>query len=292
MKIISDNDLATFLADYPLYSKILFFDTLDEHSDLNLYEYLEDKAFKFYCPNDNDYHTFKINKKWGTQFVLHGSEIPESLLDKQRKLSFSFHASSTCQFCGLQMDFLLNVFAIAERKLNDIYPSIFLRKIGQFPAVERKPENEVFNYLNQDDKEYYKKAMSNLSVGYGIGAYAYFRRIVENEIKSLVKDISELDYENVDKIKTAWIEYQTSHSMTALIDSISSFLPKSLKEIGDNPLKVLYQQASGGIHEFTEEACLEKARDIDKLLRYIIKRTTSLKFEFKEAKEAMKNLAK
>jgi len=292
MKLISDKELAIFFAESPLYAKVQLLDTLDENIDLNLYDFLDGKAYKFYCPHDKDYHTFKMNKKWGQQFTFYEPEIPESLLDKQQLLNFSFHTSATCQFCGLKVDFLLNVFTTLERKLNEPYPAVFLRKIGQFPASERKPENDVFNYLTQDDKEFYKKAMANLSVGNGIGAYAYFRRIVENEIKSLVKDISELEYENVDKVKIAWEEYQINHNMTSLIDSISSFLPKSLKEIGDNPLKVLYQQSSGGIHEFSEDECLDKSRDIDKLLQYIIKRMSSLKFEYKEAKEAMKNLSK
>lgn len=290
MTIISDKDLADFFADYPLYSKIKFFDTLDNHQELNLYDYLSSKAYKYYCPHDKDFHTFKFDKKWGQQFIFYEPELPQSLLDKNGLLSYSFDINSNCQICGYRMDLYLNVFTTSVRKENENYPSVYLKKIGQLPAVERKPEAEVLNYLSDEDRDLYNKALSNLSVGYGIGAYAYLRRIVENEIKRLVKDISELEYENVEKVRNAWAEYQSNHQMTTLIDSINPFLPKSLKEIGDNPIKVLYQQTSGGIHEFSEEICLEKSRDIDKLLRYVIKRISSMKLEFLEARDAMKNL--
>lgn len=290
MQIISDKDLSDFFADFPLYSKIKFFDTLDTDQQLNLYEYLSSRAYKFYCPHDKDFHTFKFNKKWGEQFIFYEQEIPETLTDKNGNLNFSFYISSTCQICGYRMDMLLNVFTISPKKESTKYPSVYLRKIGQLPAVERQPNLEVANYLSEEDRELYNKALSNLSVSFGIGAYSYFRRIVENEIKRLVKDISELEYDNVDKVRKAWEEYQTNHQMTTLIEAISPFLPKSLKEIGDNPLKVLYQQTSGGIHEFSDEVCLEKARHIDKLLQYVIKRISSMKLEFLEAREAMRNL--
>jgi hypothetical protein len=185
----------------------------------------------------------------------------------------------------------INVFS-EDQYFENAFINLKLRKIGQLPGFERTPEKDVFNYLIEEDKENYKKALANLSMSYGIGAYAYLRRIIENEIKRLVKDISELEYENVNQVKKAWTEYETNHNMTSLIDSINPFLPKSLKEIGDNPIKILYQQTSGGLHEFSEKECLEKARDIDQLLRYVIKNVSSLKFEYKAVKEAMKNLTK
>lgn len=189
------------------------------------------------------------------------------------------------------MDMLLNLFS-NDPYFDDSFINLNLRKIGQFPAFERIPESEVLNYLSDEDKENYKKALSNLSMSYGIGAFSYFRRIIENEIKNLVKDISELDYEGSEKVKSAYIVYESNRQMSNLIDIINPYLPKSLKEDGDNPIKILYQQTSGGLHEFSEAECLEKARHVDQLLRYVIKHVSSLKFEYKAAREAMKNLTK
>ncbi len=288
---ITDKELAKFLAEYPLYSKIAFCEIKDNDDELDVYHYFEHMAYKFYCPFDKDYHTFKIHTTYGNQYSIRKNSVPDQYLDNYGKISISFYLKATCQICGSRMDLLLNLFSDDQYSENK-FINLNLRKLGQFPPFERTPESEVLNYLTEEDKENYKKALSNLSMSYGIGAFAYLRRIIENEIKRLVKDISELEYENVDKVKTAWKEYESNHQMTNLIEAINPFLPKSLKEIGDNPIKTLYQQTSGGIHEFSEDVCLEKAKDVDQLLRYVIKRVSSLKFEDKAAIEAIKNLTK
>jgi len=292
MQIINDKDLANFFTDYPLYSKIQLFDTFDKGYQFKVFEYFENKAYKFYCPFEKDYHTFKIDKKWGEQYEIHENNVPDFYQDKSSNINFSFYLISNCQSCGFKMDLLLNIFSEKPVVFKNSFPSIFIRKIGQLPAFKRNPEKEVLDYLNEEDKENYTKALSNLSMSYGIGAFAYFRRIIENEIKRLVKDISQLDFEDSDKVKKAWSEYEKNHQMSNLISSINPFIPKSLKEIGDNPIRLLHDQLSGGIHEFSEEICLEKARQIDILLRYVIKKVNSEKFELIEVKKAMNGLKK
>lgn len=288
---ISNQDLSKFFSEFPLYSKLEFCELKNNDYDIEVPNYFAGKAYKFYCPVDKDYHTFKFEQHSGTYYLIRKNQVPDLYLDNDRKINLSFLLSSTCQICGFKMDVAINIFS-ENTYIENAFINLSIKKIGQLPAFERNPENEVLNYLIDEDKENYKKALSNLSMSYGIGAYAYLRRIIENEIKRLVQDISELEYEGVSKVKDAWKEYQSNHNMTSLIDSINPFLPKSLKEIGDNPIKILYQQTSGGLHEFSEKVCLEKARDVDQLLRYVIKNVSSLKSEFKVAREAMKNLTK
>lgn len=288
----TDKELADFFQNYPLYSKILLFDTLEEDTQFNIFGFFENKAYKFYCPNENDYHTFKIQKKWGDQYAIGSGNNLDYFLDKSSKICFSFHLKSTCQSCNFGMDFLLNIFTQTEIATSKKIQNLYLRKIGQLPAFERNPEKEVLDYLNYEDKENYKKALSNLAMSYGIGAFAYLRRIIENEIKNIVKDLSSLDFEGSENVRKAWTEYESNHQMSSLIENINDFIPSSLKEISDNPIKLLYQQLSGGIHEFTEETCLEKAKQIDIVLRYVIKKVNSEKFELKQVRQAMNSLKK
>lgn len=289
--IITNQELSKFFSEYPLYSKIQFCEIKSFEDNIEVPNYFAGKAYKFYCPFDKDYHTFKFTRHTGSYYLIQKNEVPDMYLDTDGKINLSFLLSSTCQICGFRMDVTINLFS-ENQYAEDSFINLNLRKIGQLPAFERNPEKEVLNYLIEEDKENYKKALANLSMSYGIGAYAYLRRIIENEIKRLVQDISELEYENVSKVKAAWIEYESNRNMTSLIDSINPFLPKSLKEIGDNPIRTLYQQTSGGLHEFSEKVCIEKARDVDQLLRYVIKNVSSLKFEYKVAREAIKNLTK
>lgn len=287
----SDKELSKFFAEAPLYSKLDLYEIQDYEEAFSVFDYFGNKAYKFYCPVDKEHHTFKFQRKSGPQYLIIKNQVPTSYLENEGKINISFNINSTCQMCGFRMDFLLNISS-ENTYLDDTFINLILKKIGQWPPFERIPESEVFNYLTEEDKSNYKKALSNLSVSYGIGAFAYFRRIIENEIKRLVKDISELEYENADKVKQAWTTYESNHQMSNLIESINSFLPKSFNELGYNPIKALHQQTSGGLHEFSEEVCLEKAKDVDKLLRYVIKNVSTLKFDYLEAKNAIKNLTK
>jgi len=287
---ITDKELSDFFQDYPLYSKIQLLDSLDPGTHFNIFEFFENKAYKFYCPHEKDYHTFRIQKKWGSQYVIDSDTPYDFYLDKSSKISFSFQLKSTCQSCDFKMDFLLNIFTQKEIQQGDKLPNLYLKKIGQLPAFERNPEKEVLDYLNNEDKENYKKALSNLSMSFGIGAFAYLRRIIENEIKNIVRDLSKLNFEGSENVKKAWKEYEINHQMSNLIDNINPFIPASLKGFGDNPIRLLHQQLSGGIHEYSEEICLEKAKQIDVLLRYVIKKINSEKYELNDVRNAMKSL--
>jgi len=289
---ITKNELADFFQNYPLYSKIQFLELNEEDEDFSFFSFFEDKAYKFYCPFEKDYHTFKIQKKWGDQFSIRADYVHEFSLDNESKLNFSFHLISKCQSCDNKMDLLLNIFTLTPIIKGEKVPIIYLRKIGQLPAFERNPEKIVLDYLNEEDKENYKKALSNLSSSYGIGAFAYLRRVIENEIKNIVKDLSQLEFDGSEKVKQAWLEYEQNHQMANLIENINPYIPSSLKEIGDNPIKLLYQQLSGGIHEYSEDECLEKAKQIDVLMRYVIRKVNSEKYELNDVRKAMNTLKK
>lgn len=60
--------------------------------------------------------------------------------------------------------------------------------------------------------------------------------------------------------------------------------------LGDNPIKLLYNQTSNGLHSLTEEECLEKAQKILTLLEFVIKKINEEKSEIKELKDTIKGL--
>jgi hypothetical protein len=300
--IMSNTELAEFILNSPLYRKVPFCPLQTVHFELNISEFFSGKPYNFYCPYDKTQTTFRIGKHWGQQLYLRSSDTPEFYRDKYDKISFSIHCIGVCQNCGHMMDVTFQIFS--DKVWTDAtFPELFVRKIGQYPSYERSPDKEVFNYLTDEDKEHYKKALANMSISYGIGAYSYLRRIIENEIKNLVKDISELDYTNATKVKAAfelyqtqvkdaWESYQSNHQMSNLINSITPFLPSSLIQNGHNTLKILHNHTSEGLHVLSDEECLEKAIHTDKLLQYVIKRVSGMKAEFADLKEAIKHLSK
>src|SRR5579872_5958077 len=213
MRFISDSAFSELFAEYPLYRKAEFFDTLEKDQAVSVFEVLQTRAYKHHCPNENDFQTFRFNQKYGSQLLFHEKEIAPGLLNKKGLIDYSFSMQAKCQFCGFPMSFYLNVFSESVRQKGMPFPTVFIRKVGQWPAIVRSPGKEVYNYISPEDRELYGKALDNLAFSYGIGAYAYLRRIVENEIKRLIKDISEIEYEGAEKVKQAWAAYNSNHQI-------------------------------------------------------------------------------
>lgn len=300
MNIITDKEFAEFLTEKPLYTKIIAVSNFEK--DTGTYSVPNDfvgKPFKFICPNEKNSQTFKTNINDGFLNVPHSisniiekNKLPKFFNGETGQLKLTVQLVGVCQSCGENIDFLIKAESDTSwyERNGEKGINIYLRKIGQFPPYSIIPNKVVDKYLTKEDSENYRKALLNLSVNYGIGAFAYFRRIIENEIKRIIKDISEMDFEGSELIKEGYIKFQNDHQMSNLIDIVNKHLPKSLTDLGDNPIRLLYEQLSGGIHSFPEEECLEKAKTIDIILSYVIKKVNEEKYQITNVKEAMKKL--
>ena len=278
------NKVATeLLVQYPLYRKIAIPEELESAWEWNKLR------IKFYCKVDKTEQTFglrlpmELEEYYGRQ--PEGSKVyPFDHFDSDRKLNFTIHIQGHCSYCNrFRIDFLIKVF-------KDKTDNLFARKIGAYPPFEILPDKEILNYLNEQHQEFYKKALMNFSTGYGIGAFAYLRRITEETIKRVIQDIISLELSGYDKVKDALDDYNRSHAMSTLLSSINPYLPKALLDVGDNPLRLLYESASKGIHEMSEEECLDKAELINVLLQFVIKKINEEKGTTKDVREAIKKL--
>jgi len=278
--------VSELLVDYPLYRKINIPEKLQSPWEWN------NIKIKSYCENDSTEQTFgvKLPKELENYYSRQpGNKIvyPNDHFDKDENLNFALHIRGKCSYCNkFRIDFMVNIFK--EKKEGEL----FARKIGAFPPKEIKPEKDILSYLLPEHQEYYKKALMNLSQGYGIGAFAYFRRITEDIIKKVIKDVINLELEGNEKVKKAWEDYQKNHVMSSLLDSINPYLPNAILDIGDNPLRLLYETASLGIHELNEDECLDKAQLIDVLLQFVISKMNEEKSTVKKVREAIKKLRK
>lgn len=300
MTKITDQEFADFIANKPLYYKITAVENLTGYTSafLDHHDFTK-KPFKFLCPRENDMQTFKteFGEKGGylsiTQMLRSDpSQLPYTFNEQTRKLDLTLHLHGICQSCNQQIDFLIK--ATSDKTWDDREKglTITLQKVGQFPSYEIELNGSLKKYLSSEDQTNYKRALTCLSISYGIGAYSYFRRVIENEIKRIIKDISELEFEGVEFVKTALENFDKDFQMSKLIDVINKYLPKSLKELGDNPIRLLYEQLSGGIHEFTDKECIDKALSIDILLNYVVKKINEEKYQLNDVKTAMQKLRK
>lgn len=301
MKKISDQEFADFLTNKPLYYKITAVEGLTRYHSEAFIDHLgfKDKPFKFLCPNENEIQTFRTDygEKGSYQSIVstlrHDEETqPYTFDDTTHKLDFKFHIHGICQSCKASIDFLIRTISDKEWDRRNEGLTIYLQKVGQYPAYDISLNNNLKKYLSEEDQIIYKKALTCLSISYGIGSYAYFRRIIENEIKKIIKDISELEFDGVQNVRDAFFDYQKDFQMSKLIDVINKHLPLSLKELGDNPIRLLYEQLSGGIHGFTDEECVKKSVSIDILINYVVKKINEEKYQLNDVKSAMLNLRK
>lgn len=294
--------LLDLLSSQPLYKKInVSIESFSSPDDI------EDFSFSFYCPIDRSKQTFKLKLEPEKFLSFAGSKFTQqeyknhfdTFNQEESKYRFAQHYSATCQYCNeYSAHFLLQVETdnpiLPSRGIGGgadiIEPKQIVKKIGQFPPFQITPDHDLISFLNDEDAENYKKALICRSQNYGIGAFAYLRRIVENEIIRIIEDLSKIERPESQKIQSLLNSYKQNHIMQNLIEGVYEYLPNSLKSLGNNPLKVLYSQLSGGIHEFSEEECSKKAEQLDTLLKFVVKKIREESSEVVEAREAIKKL--
>lgn len=137
----------------------------------------------------------------------------------------------------------------------------------------------VLKRFLRDDFENYRKAIACLSLGYGIAAFAYWRRIVEDNIEELLELVQE-DVKSTsagEAIEGALAELRENSPMKEKIKIANRALPDYLKPDGLNPLGRLYQVLSQGVHRLSEEECSKKARATSQCLEYLVSELTTRK---------------
>ena len=139
----------------------------------------------------------------------------------------------------------------------------------------------------------YRKAISSLNEGFGIGACAYLRRLVEkyiNPLLQLLYEIKELEGAASDeliKIQNA-IEAKDFTTKTKFAAQIA---PTAITTPGMNPLKTLHDQLSRALHSMEEDEAIAVATLLKESLDYVIPRLRKQLDDQQKFVEAMKNLS-
>ncbi|MEE9378071.1 MAG: hypothetical protein V3V33_08550 [Candidatus Lokiarchaeia archaeon] len=163
-------------------------------------------------------------------------------------------------------------------------------KIGQYPPRDITISKDLEKIMGVFS-EYYKKGLICEFQGYGIGANAYFRRIVEGIIDDLLVQIPDLmSGEERALYENALEESRKAKNTQEKIALVKDLLPPILMPERYNPLKTLHEVLSKGIHNLTDEECLENAQIIKDTLIFLINSILKRKKEQQEFSEGMKKL--
>lgn len=156
--------------------------------------------------------------------------------------------------------------------------TIRFQKYGERPR-KRLERNPALQRFLKDDLDNYEKAVVCLSNGYGVAAFAYFRRVVENNINGLL-DLVQEDAQSSSadaQVTAALAELRNDSPMKEKIKIANHALPAYLNPDGLNPLGRLYQVLSEAVHNFPEEECLSKAKATSDCLAYLVSELASRK---------------
>lgn len=203
-----------------------------------------------------------------------------------------------CAGCGRSRRyFLLSVTQQHPRSGGGIAPpeqvtDASIAKVGQAPAWDVKPDSQLSAKLGAS-ADILTKALLCESQGYGIGAFAYYRRILESIIDELLADIGELVAEaGHAQYSAALAEAKKSHRASEKIEHVKDLVPASLRPGGTNPLGILHGALSAGLHSMTEEECLESAAVIRGTLVFLVTQLSQMKQSVQQFTKDLQTLVK
>ena len=165
-------------------------------------------------------------------------------------------------------------------------------KFGEDPPFGPHTPARVISLIGPD-KELYLQGRRSESRGLGIGAFSYYRRVVENQKGRIIQEIAKVAKklgakpEALKRFEAAAQETQFSKAIEDIKDGIP---PALLIDSQHNPLTLLHSALSEGMHAHTDAECLELAKDIRVVLTDLAERLSQALKEHSELNNAVTRL--
>ena len=143
------------------------------------------------------------------------------------------------------------------------------------------------------DRDAFLKGRRSENQGLGIGAFAYYRRVVENQKVRLIDEIIRVAERTnaarttIETLQAARDERQFSKAVELVRDSI----PASLRIGSHSPLTLLHSALSEGLHAQTDEQCLELATSVRVILEELTERIAAALKDHAELQSALSRLS-
>ena len=147
-------------------------------------------------------------------------------------------------------------------------------KVGELPPFAAPRVHPRVARLLGDEWGLFVKGRRSENEGLGIGALAYYRRVVTGKwqrlLEQIVKAAGHLETPSgvIDQLKAAQAEQRFSRA----VELIKQAIPTALLIRGQNPLTLLHNATSVGLHDLTDDQCLELAGDIRTVLTELAER--------------------
>jgi hypothetical protein len=178
------------------------------------------------------------------------------------------------------------VFSLVFKKTSN--RSGHVQKYGENPPFGPPTPARVMKLVGEDRELFLKGRRAELR-GLGIGAFAYYRRVVEEQKSRIIAEIGKVAVKLSPSKETEalFAKAAAETQFSTAIDLVKAAIPESLKIDGHNPLSLLHDALSEGLHAQTDEVCLDLAMSIRVLLIELAERTSTALKEEAVLKEAV-----
>ena len=161
-------------------------------------------------------------------------------------------------------------------------------KFGEWPLFGPHIPSRVISLIGPD-RDLFLKGRRAETNGLGIGAFTYYRRVVVNQWKRLLDEIIRVREKlnlPTEILKQAKLETRFSKAVETVKDAV----PQVLLIEGHNPITLLHDTLSKGIHNLSDDECLELAKSIRVILSDFAERLGQALKERTEIREALTKL--
>lgn len=157
-----------------------------------------------------------------------------------------------------------------------------VQKIGQLPAPSIHIPAELKARLGASEA-FYREGLMCRGYNLGVGAVAYMRRVIEDKTDELIDVVVDLaKTQNIDEKEIkALAAAKTQVRYEDKLRVASEVIPNALRPGGVNPLGQLYRHLSVGVHDKTDDQCIEIFDDLKEDFEYVFR---NLHLQAKEAR--------
>ncbi|MFS1876540.1 hypothetical protein BCT30_02730 [Enterovibrio norvegicus] len=246
MGIISLENIRIKNTNLKNLSKLMFSDNFSELCPIH--------KFRSYCDSEHCKSTkfFEITSD-SELTVKHGRPYTKKLV----------YQCKNCEESEKTYFIRFFVNKLDDRDFVDNETPFIVEKIGEYPRFGKPIPAQALKLIGRE-RELFFKGSNCENLGMGIGAFSYYRRVIDAKKDKIfdaiikVLKLTEGNQELIDELNAAKQETQ----FTKAVDKIKKAIPSSLNINGQNPLTLLYRALSEGLHVDTDEECLRYAQAI------------------------------
>lgn len=198
------------------------------------------------------------------------------------------YLSYICSNCRKRV----KTYSLNMRRAHDeIHGTCF--KYGEDPPYGPPVPPKLISLIGPD-RDLFLKGRRCENQGLGIGAFVYYRRVVENQKNRILDKIIKVSQKlkapegSIKILEAAKAETQFSKALEDVKDAI----PEALLVNGHNPLSLLHSALSDGLHARDEDHCLEVAHDVRIVLAELSDRLSQALKDEEELNSALARLMK